>query len=191
MHDDEAPTTTHNQRDSIQDIERLDVLGRRFGEAEIQRLSQLQLRQRERPDALDLPIEVHRLRFVRWLVECGRLGADDGSGFADSRWDEEPSPEQCACSHDSDSPNDQPLGEPSERKLRKDWRLSLRASWSRVCHEIARTLCIGCELGSDQSLPRAVDLWGQPGPYDPYCPCAGTPLYMEAPWYWIFLRRLY
>src|SRR5258706_15492590 len=54
-------------------IQRLELLWWRFSAAEVQRLSLLQLVQRERPSALDLPLEEGRLRFARWLVATGRL----------------------------------------------------------------------------------------------------------------------
>src|SRR5260370_41069686 len=45
-------------------IQRLELLWWRFSAAEVQRLSLLQLVQRERPSARDLPLEEGRLRFA-------------------------------------------------------------------------------------------------------------------------------
>src|SRR5260370_21746377 len=54
-------------------IQRLELLWWRFSAAEVQRLSLLQLVQRERPSARDLPLEECRLRFARWLAATRRL----------------------------------------------------------------------------------------------------------------------
>jgi hypothetical protein len=61
--------------------ERMDLLRRRFSGEEVERLTLLQLRCRERPDLLDLPpqerrppLQERRLQFARWLVEQGRIG---------------------------------------------------------------------------------------------------------------------
>src|SRR5260370_9104868 len=73
MHFRKTPPARHDDNDSPAGVQRLELLWWRFSAAETQRLSALQLLQRERPNALDLPLEECRLRFARWLIEHGRL----------------------------------------------------------------------------------------------------------------------
>src|SRR5258706_9657349 len=75
MHFRKTRAARHNPHDAPAPagIQRLELLWWRFSAAEVQRLSRLQLVQRERPSALDLPLEEGRLRFARWLVATGRL----------------------------------------------------------------------------------------------------------------------
>lgn len=79
MHADDTLAAEHNESDAIEVIQRMDLLQRQFSKAEIEHLSNLQVRCRERHDALDLPLEVCRLRFVRWLVEHGKISEDNPS----------------------------------------------------------------------------------------------------------------
>lgn len=58
------------------DIHRMELLKRHFSAAEINRLITCQIRYREEGGALDLPADLHRLRFTRWLVEHGKLTDD-------------------------------------------------------------------------------------------------------------------
>lgn len=73
MHDKEMPAVTEGLLGSAQGIERIDLLVWRFSSAEIERLSEWQLRIRARADVLDLPLDELRLRFARWLVNHGKL----------------------------------------------------------------------------------------------------------------------
>ena len=73
MHNKETQAARSNQNESPEGIQRLELLMLRFSEAEIQSLSLLQLVHRQRPNALDQPLEECRLRFARWLVDNGRL----------------------------------------------------------------------------------------------------------------------
>jgi len=81
MRNHKPPADKRHHGDAPTGILRTDLLTSRFSETEIQRLSRLQLRYRERPDARDMPIEECRLQFAHWLVEQGRLSEDDGSGL--------------------------------------------------------------------------------------------------------------
>ena len=78
--------------DLLAGVQRLELLSWRFSEAEIQRLSTLQVRHREHPDLVDLPVEERRLQFARWLVEHGRLSEDAGSGILDHPYSQENAP---------------------------------------------------------------------------------------------------
>src|SRR5258708_15459830 len=75
-------------------IQRLELLWWRFSAAEVQRLSLLQLVQRERPSARDLPLVECRPRFARWLVATGRLSEQtecrlEGGRLAGQLWAQE------------------------------------------------------------------------------------------------------
>jgi len=96
MHFRKTRATGHNPQDDAPapapaGIQRLELLWWRFSAAEVQRLSLLQLVQRERPSALDLPLEEGRLRFARWLVATGRLSEQtecrrEGGHLAGQLW---------------------------------------------------------------------------------------------------------
>ena len=83
MYGKQPPTPKGGQSELLAGVQRLELLSWRFSEAEIQRLSTLQVRHREHPELVDLPVEERRLQFARWLVEHGRLSEDDGSGILD------------------------------------------------------------------------------------------------------------
>jgi hypothetical protein len=87
MHFRKTPAARHNPQDAPAPagIQRLELLWWRFSAAEVQRLSLLQLVQRERPSALDLPLEECRLRFARWLVATGRLSEQTECRLAGGR----------------------------------------------------------------------------------------------------------
>jgi hypothetical protein len=79
MHHEEA-SAAHDMTSSKseQGVQRLELLGWCFSPAEIERLSKLQQRYRERPETVELPLEECRWSFARWLVEHGRIGEGDG-----------------------------------------------------------------------------------------------------------------
>jgi hypothetical protein len=88
MHFRKTPAARRKQQDDASapaGIQRLELLWWRFSAAEVQRLSLLQLVQRERPSALDLPLEECRLRFARWLVATGRLSEQTGCRLEERR----------------------------------------------------------------------------------------------------------
>jgi hypothetical protein len=91
MHFRKTPAARRKQQDAPAPapapagIQRLELLWWRFSAAEVQRLSLLQLVQRERPSALDLPLEECRLRFARWLVATGRLSEQTECRLAGGR----------------------------------------------------------------------------------------------------------
>src|SRR5258706_2768548 len=96
MHFRKTRPAGHNPQDgpAAAGIQRLELLWWRFSAAEVQRLSLLQLVQRERPSALDLPLEECRLRFARWLVATGRLSEQtecrlEGCRLAGQPWAQE------------------------------------------------------------------------------------------------------
>lgn len=211
MCDNNMPTSSPNQSGSIQSIQRLEVLGRRFSEAETRRLSTLQLRYQAQPDAQDLPMEVLRLRFARWLVECGWLGADDGSGFEKARGDGTPLSERGNCSHKSHSreggaspedpsgARDDPARVAAHGKHHPQRRLSLFTFWSRA----RRGSATGADMERErerepkrkQNRPPDAKPCGPEspsgpcGPYSPFSPQPGADSHAEAQWYWIFLRH--
>src|SRR5215469_10412239 len=76
MHNNHPQAARHSQGDPAEGVQRPELLIRRFSPAEIQCLSLLQLLLRQRPSALDFPLEESRLQFARWLVEHGRLSED-------------------------------------------------------------------------------------------------------------------
>src|SRR5690242_16849154 len=61
-----------------EDIKRMHLLAWRFSAAEIDRLIHWQTLYQGGPMAPDLSLEECRMRFVRWLVEHGRLGEEGG-----------------------------------------------------------------------------------------------------------------
>jgi hypothetical protein len=134
-------------------ILRTDLLTSRFSETEIQRLSRLQLRYRERPDARDMPIEESRLQFAHWLVEQGRLSEDDGSGV----WKRLP-----------ESPEDMPDGcvdgemASARRQHREVGHRPLFGALSWVRQGLTRAAGIGRGVGRWLFLP------GEPGEAIPW-----------------------
>ncbi len=191
MHRGETPAAKRNRGGSIEGVQRMDLLSWRFSRAEIDRLSKLQLRYRERPDALDLPVEEGRLRFARWLVERGRLTEDDGAGS----W-KLPRDGETLCGKGLQRsrpksaggiPHSGPDGEPELAGVRGHpsggWRLSLLGVWPWVRQGLAGAAQIGRKLGSWLFLPGEVGIWG---PYDPY---GSAPPYLDTQWNWIYFRH--
>lgn len=83
MHHEEASAARNvTNSDPEEGIQRLELLGWRFSSAEIDNLSRLQRHYRERPEAIDLPLEECRWWFARWLVEHGKIGEGDGVEFS-------------------------------------------------------------------------------------------------------------
>jgi hypothetical protein len=174
-HTDQLPAAPHNQRGSLRRIERADLL-RRFSEAEIQRLSELQVRFRDRPTALDAPLDLSagecRLRFARWLVEHGRLNEEDEDDDADREepQEQETSSDSGRQGRSSKPPRDVPDGDPdgerapesTRRKHLEAWRLARRNEWWRIRQEWAGSTESRCALESRGYLPNGVGVWGPP-----------------------------
>ena len=76
MDDETEEDSGHDSHENSRDIQRMELLEGRFAAAEINRLITRQMRYRERVDTLDLPADLNRLRFARWLVEHGQLTED-------------------------------------------------------------------------------------------------------------------
>lgn len=76
MDDEKRQDASRGSPDVGKDIKRMELLMWHFNAAEVDRLIKCQLRYRQRLDALDLPVDLYRLRFARWLVEQGKLTED-------------------------------------------------------------------------------------------------------------------
>ncbi len=148
----------------------MDLLIWRFSNAEIDRLSKLQLRYREAPDALDLPIEECRLRFSRWLVEHGKLSEDECTGIACP-----PGGGSSGCLEG------EPALENVERNRRRDWRVWLHDVLSRACRSIARAVEYAGEPGYLGYPP------GDESPWDRYY---WTHSSAEGQWLWLRLHGI-
>jgi hypothetical protein len=147
-----------------EDIERLELLSWRFSSTEIERLSRLQLRYRERPEAIDLPLEESRLRFVRWLVEQGRIGAGDGIGFQEQLAGDESGvqqlPEERAAGHPEGA-------QPPKHVDHEAWHLRLLGRLARAWRCIVEAAGPGGEAVSPLYMPGEYDPW-YPGRRDSY-----------------------
>lgn len=89
MDDETTRDGSRGSQETRKGIERMELLKDRFDAAEINRLITRQTRYRERIDALDLPADLNRLRFARWLVENGKL-TEDADEEMDESVDSEP-----------------------------------------------------------------------------------------------------
>lgn len=169
MHNEAMPAARRNHSGSTEGVQRLELLSSRFSAAEIDRLSQLQLRHRERVAGLDPPLEECRLRFARWLVERGKLGEDDGIG-----------PEAPPRGIPSGHLDGGPVLEGIRDRQCQDWRLALRGAFARIRQGIARAAGLGRELGGLGYLPGAAGPWSSYG---------SSRSFAEDQWIWMRFRN--
>ncbi|HZC79404.1 MAG TPA: hypothetical protein VE258_16740 [Ktedonobacterales bacterium] len=211
MHNKETQAARRNQGESAAGVQRLELLWWRFSEGEIQRLSVLQLVHRERPNALDLPLEECRLRFARWLFETGRLSERAGCRLEGQPWAQEAEGQavgeaaevlrrQAAvpAAHAS-LPADERSGEPpppsAQRRRPAEGRLILLGAWSRIRRGMARVAAFGRELGRMDYLSDEGRTWGPYSPWNPYGPYGPHGPYGSArsvaddPWLWMRFRH--
>ena len=164
MHDEETRTAHGLTTDGpMRDIQRLGVLSWCFSAVEIDHLSRLQLRHRERPEALDLPIEESRLLFARWLVEHARIG------------DGELSQERAGTANNTRQP--MPIAETATRHRDRvqlpehakslGWHLRPLRHLARICRGIARSARRRDEAGNVPYVPGEYATWYH-GPWDLY-----------------------
>ncbi len=189
MHIRKTPDARHNEHESPAGVQRLELLWWRFSEAEIQRLSLLQLVQRERPNALDLPLEECRLRFARWLVATGRLSEQTERRLEECRLEAQPwareavgdAAEVLAChgcvpAARADLLAGACAGEPPAHSAQghrpMDGRLLLVGAWRRLRRGMARVAAFGRGLGrlGLDDPPNNGGTWGPYGPWNPYGP---------------------
>jgi hypothetical protein len=78
MHDGGAAASQSNQSSLLERVtSHWDQIRRRLSEARIQRRHGLPLRQRSKVDVSNLPRDLCRLQFARWLVESGKLSEEE------------------------------------------------------------------------------------------------------------------
>jgi len=183
MHLQHTPVAKRDHNEPLQGVERLELLFWRFSQSETHSLSMMQLAHRQRPNVLDLPLDECRMRFVRWLVETGRLNeeaadgqpqADDGAALAlreratcTALEDASSSVQECAPS----------LSSPPKAAQEKDLggeepgraRSSLPGARSRVRSGLTKLAAFGRKLGRMLLVPDDNVSWGGPyGANDPY-----------------------
>jgi uncharacterized membrane protein YeaQ/YmgE (transglycosylase-associated protein family) len=204
LRNDEAPVAASSHSDSAQSVQRLDLLSWRFSLPEIESLSALQLRYRERPDSLDMPLDESRLRFARWLVEHGGIGEDDSS----SR-DKLASNGRTSCESrlqdgiprlpgdTEDNRSGTPAGEPAPESARESargkhhqtWRLPLRRVFSRAHPGIGEAAGVDRELEDPEYLLGDGRHWDPSNPWGPWDLYGGSRSQSSAYWFWMGLRR--
>jgi hypothetical protein len=188
MRKKEPPAGEPNQPGPVESVQRMGLLSQRFSETEIKYLCQLQVRCRERPDPLDLPMAERRLQFVRWLARHGYLSEDDGTGHWRPPWDEEGSSEKWPRQRESDSPLDLPTAEPGcapvpphgHRLPPKQRSRSWLSVWSWIRRGLTAAVGVGGEVRGWPSLPRGLD---------PHSLYGNAYSGADAYWYWIYLRH--
>jgi hypothetical protein len=208
MHIKKTQAARRNENESSESIQRKELLWWRFSEAEIQRLSVLQLVHRERPSALDLPLEECRLRFARWLIENGRLSEHMGCRLEGQPWTREAegqavgeAAEVLRCegavpTTRASQPADESGGEPPPQSAQgrrpADGRLILMGAWSRIRRGMARVAEFGREVWRLDDLPEEGGTWGpySPwGPYGPRGPYGSASSVGDDPWRWMRYRH--
>jgi len=197
MHTKYIPGTKRNQKESPAGIQRLHLLDWRFSATEIHRLSIVQIQFRDQPDALDLPLDVCRLRFARWLAEQGRIGEATDANREQPPWEEEPweewlpsEPELAASLPASPTyspfanPNGQMASESGRVQRSMPWRLALCTVLSRIRQGIARATRFAGASEENQEYPEGdAAFWGLYGwPYG--WPYGGMRLF-EVPSIWM------
>ena len=199
MHFRKTRAAGHNPQDDAPapapaGIQRLELLWWRFSAAEVQRLSLLQLVQRERPSALDLPLEEGRLRFARWLVATGRLSEQtecrrEGGHLAGQLWAPEavgPAAGEAAVevlawagagpAARARLPAEEPSGEPPSQESAQgnrppaEGRRLLLGAWCQLRRGMAKVAALGRVLGRLDDLSDAGGPWGPYGTWGPYGP---------------------
>jgi hypothetical protein len=201
MHNKETQAARRNQDEAPGGIQRLELLMWRFSEAEIQSLSLLQLVRRQRPNALDQPLEEGRLRFARWLVDHGRLsehvecpleGQPEEGETSDRSWRPgcSPAPRECLPASDCASV---PTLEQAPRNRPAEWRLLMFRAWSRVRRGMARMVDSGCEprqhLDYVPGEGGPEDPCGTYDPYGPRGPYSSLGSVPNDPWLWLRFRH--
>jgi hypothetical protein len=204
MHNKETQAARSNQNESPEGIQRLELLMLRFSEAEIQSLSLLQLVHRQRPNALDQPLEECRLRFARWLVDNGRLSEHTECPLEGQKGQSEAreTAETSSCPGDAPAPHDEclpasdctsePTRESAQRNRPAEWRLILLRAWSRIRQGVARMADSRRELGQLDYLPGEGgpgDPWSTYDPYGPRGPYSSMGSVPNDPWLWMRFRH--
>lgn len=201
MHLQHTPVAKRDHNETLHGVERLELLFWRFSQSETHSLSLLQLAHRQRPNVLDLPLDECRMRFVRWLVETGRLNeevadsmperptadgqpqADDGSVLAlreratCTALEGVPSSVQDCEPYLSSPPKaaqEQDLGGEEPGRARS----SQPGAGSRVRSGLTKLAAFGRKLGRILLLPDDNVSWG--GPYGANNPYSG---YTHFDWY--------
>jgi hypothetical protein len=207
MHHYKMRAAGRNQNDSPAGIQRLELLWWRFSEAEIQCLSALQVVQRERPNALDLPLEECRLRFARWLIENGRLSEHMGCRLEGQPWVGEAvgeASEMLRCqgtvpaaraSLPADERSDEALPPSAQTHPPAQRRFDLMGAWSRIRRGMAKVAKFGRALGRMDYLSDDGGTWGlyvpwNPyGAWNPYGPYDSARSVADDPWRWKRVRH--
>jgi uncharacterized membrane protein YeaQ/YmgE (transglycosylase-associated protein family) len=200
----EAPVPASSQSDSAQSVQRLDLLSWRFSLPEIERLSTLQLRYREQPDSLDMPLDESRLRFARWLVEHGGIGEDDRSSRGKLTSDGQMScesrlqdglprlPEDTGNRRSGTpaTPAGEPTPESTRRKHHRSWCLPLRRAFSRAHLGIGGAAgAADRELENPEYLPGDGHHGDSSNPWEPWGLYGGSHSQSSPYWFWMGLRR--
>jgi hypothetical protein len=174
MQNNHAQAARHSQGDPPDGVQRLELLLRRFSPNEIQCLSLLQLLLRQRPSALDFPLEEPRLQFARWLVEHGQLSEDvaasqEAPASAEAKLDEvrirggSPGPSRTLLSA---ATSDEPPGAQADSTWKIGgvrWLGSLSHAWSALRQRITEVTNFGREVDRSDYGEREGPPWRTQG----------------------------
>jgi hypothetical protein len=200
MQNNHAQAAKHSQGDPPDGVQRLELLLRRFSPAEIQCLSLMQLLLRQRPSALDFPLEEPRLQFARWLVEHGQLSEDrgtrqEGPASAEAVPGEgrphggAPGPSSTLLSA---ATSDEPPADSAWRIRGERWLGTLSHAWFALRQRITEVTTFGREVDCTDDAPREGPPWSTQGtaaPNRPRGPGGAARQSSNVPWLWTRLRH--
>jgi hypothetical protein len=200
MQNDHAQAAKHSQGDPPDGVQHLELLLRRFSPAEIQCLSLLQLLLRQRPSALDFPLEEPRLQFARWLVEHGQLSEDVGAS-EESPVPPQPTPDEMRPQGGAPGPSRTLLSAATSREPPVDttwtiagerWLGRLSRVWYALRRGITRVANVAHEVERRDDAPRKGPPWsthGTDGPNRPRSPGGAAHPSSNVPWLWTRFRH--